>query len=213
MKQSLVRAWRPTAITLACVLAVLNVSAAPDADLIFSGGDVVTMNPRQPEAGAVAIRGGRIIAVGSKIICSCGHRTVWQLRIAVESAQPLHAARRAHHQQRRTGRPRQWLQCTARRRRRYRNCTCRWWNRVFQSERSVQPIRAQSPRRRVEPCQQSNRSACATRTSSNSARSGPQSTRDGIVPDASEQVFDRRRHSAVPTCCHRSAGRLQRAQH
>jgi predicted amidohydrolase YtcJ len=39
-------------------------AAAQDADVIFTGGDVVTMNPEQPLAEAVAVLDGRILAVG-----------------------------------------------------------------------------------------------------------------------------------------------------
>src|SRR5437763_1622459 len=70
IRTSLVSVCRaPAPLALACVLAVSapRISAsAPAADLIIAGGDVVTMNPRQPEAAALAVRGGRIIAVGSR---------------------------------------------------------------------------------------------------------------------------------------------------
>jgi len=39
-------------------------SAEPKADLIYSGGPIVTVNELQPSAEAVAVRGGRIVAVG-----------------------------------------------------------------------------------------------------------------------------------------------------
>ena len=39
--------------------------AASSADVIFYGGDIVTMNKAQPTAEAVAIRDGKIIKVGS----------------------------------------------------------------------------------------------------------------------------------------------------
>ncbi len=38
----------------------------PRADAIYTGGDIVTVNDRQPQAEAVAIAGGRIVAVGSR---------------------------------------------------------------------------------------------------------------------------------------------------
>lgn len=38
---------------------------AQEADMIFTGADVVTMNPNQPNAEAVAVKDGRILAVGS----------------------------------------------------------------------------------------------------------------------------------------------------
>jgi len=36
------------------------------ADAIYTGGDIVTVNDRQPQAEAIAISGGRIVAVGSR---------------------------------------------------------------------------------------------------------------------------------------------------
>jgi predicted amidohydrolase YtcJ len=40
--------------------------ASPPADLVLRGGQVLTMNPDQPEASAVAVRGDRVVAVGSE---------------------------------------------------------------------------------------------------------------------------------------------------
>jgi predicted amidohydrolase YtcJ len=52
------------------VLVVLGLwagrAAAQVADVIYSGGDIVTANRRQPSAEAVAIRDGRIVAVGAR---------------------------------------------------------------------------------------------------------------------------------------------------
>ncbi|OWY37373.1 amidohydrolase [Xenophilus sp. AP218F] len=42
------------------------VAAAPFADAIYSGGDIVTVNELQPNAEAVAVKNGKIIAVGAK---------------------------------------------------------------------------------------------------------------------------------------------------
>ncbi|MFN7988873.1 MAG: amidohydrolase [Thermoanaerobaculia bacterium] len=43
----------------------LAVAAPPPlADTIFTGGDIITVNELQPQAEAVAVRGGRIVAVG-----------------------------------------------------------------------------------------------------------------------------------------------------
>lgn len=54
---------------LAVFLTILGCSAvsasAQVAEVIYTGGDVVTMDPRHPTAGAVAIGGGRIVAVGT----------------------------------------------------------------------------------------------------------------------------------------------------
>ena len=39
-------------------------AAQPVADIIYTGGDIITVNELQPEAEAVAVKGGRITAVG-----------------------------------------------------------------------------------------------------------------------------------------------------
>jgi predicted amidohydrolase YtcJ len=58
----------PSAIILAfaAVLVQSPALAAPvaPADAIYTGGDIVTVNELQPQAEAVATRGGRIVAVG-----------------------------------------------------------------------------------------------------------------------------------------------------
>ena len=54
------------AMTFAMVLAVPRMGAAAPADRIIRGGPIVTVNPTQPLAEAVAIAGGRIVAVGSE---------------------------------------------------------------------------------------------------------------------------------------------------
>ena len=51
---------------LAMVLAVTRITLAAPADRIIHGGPIVTVNPAQPEAEAVAITAGRIVAVGSE---------------------------------------------------------------------------------------------------------------------------------------------------
>lgn len=50
--------------TLALSISSICLAAQPIADAIYSGGKVVTVNELQPEAEAVAIKGGKIIAVG-----------------------------------------------------------------------------------------------------------------------------------------------------
>lgn len=42
-----------------------KISEADSAQTIFVNGDIVTVNERQPVAEAVAVKDGRIIAVGS----------------------------------------------------------------------------------------------------------------------------------------------------
>ena len=51
---------------VALMLAVAQVAVAAPADRIIRGGVIVTVNPAQPAAEAVAIKGGRIVAVGSE---------------------------------------------------------------------------------------------------------------------------------------------------
>src|SRR3954465_8779195 len=51
-------------LTSALFCLCLVPSAGPAADLILVNGKVWTVNPKQPEAEAVAVRGGKIVAVG-----------------------------------------------------------------------------------------------------------------------------------------------------
>jgi predicted amidohydrolase YtcJ len=50
---------------LHCAEAQTPPAASGAADLIYRGGPIITMNDAQPQAEAVAVRGGRILAVGS----------------------------------------------------------------------------------------------------------------------------------------------------
>jgi len=52
--------------TLALFLTVTGFAAAAPADRIIRGGPIVTVNPTQPTAEAVAIAAGKIVAVGSE---------------------------------------------------------------------------------------------------------------------------------------------------
>jgi predicted amidohydrolase YtcJ len=56
------------ALVVACavVFAVTRMAAAAPADRIIRGGPIVTVNPAQPSAEAVAIADGKIVAVGSE---------------------------------------------------------------------------------------------------------------------------------------------------
>ena len=45
---------------------IASATAFSDADAIYTGGDIVTVNDLQPQAEAIAITGDRIIAVGSR---------------------------------------------------------------------------------------------------------------------------------------------------
>lgn len=52
-------------LVLALMSAWTSPRAQERADLVLRGGKIVTMNPRQPEAEAIAIAGSRIVRVGS----------------------------------------------------------------------------------------------------------------------------------------------------
>ena len=51
----------PLVAAFAMVLAVTRIVVAAPADRIVRGGPIVTVNPAQPVAEAVAIAGGRIV--------------------------------------------------------------------------------------------------------------------------------------------------------
>lgn len=51
-------------LTLALVTTSLSGAAEPPADLVLRGGTVYTLEDKSPKAHAVAVRGGRIVAVG-----------------------------------------------------------------------------------------------------------------------------------------------------
>jgi predicted amidohydrolase YtcJ len=54
---------------------VAQVDAAPIyADSIYTGGDIITVNELQPEAEAVAVRNGKILAVGAKADVEKAHK-------------------------------------------------------------------------------------------------------------------------------------------
>lgn len=51
---------------VALLCAIAQVAAAAPADRIIRGGSIITVNPGQPAAEAVAVAGGKIVAVGSE---------------------------------------------------------------------------------------------------------------------------------------------------
>ena len=55
---------RASVLAVSAVLAASALSAQP-ADLVLRNGKIVTMNPAQPTAQAIAVRGGRIAALGT----------------------------------------------------------------------------------------------------------------------------------------------------
>lgn len=57
-------------VSFAVALAVTSACSSdekPSADKIFHGGDIITVNDAQPSAGAVAVKDGIILAVGSEV--------------------------------------------------------------------------------------------------------------------------------------------------
>ncbi|WP_288843169.1 amidohydrolase [uncultured Deefgea sp.] len=49
-----------------CLISAVAVAGGNSADVIYSGGDIVTVNELQPSAEAVAVKNGQIIAVGAR---------------------------------------------------------------------------------------------------------------------------------------------------
>jgi predicted amidohydrolase YtcJ len=44
------------------------------AEIIYVGGDIVTINDRQPSAEALAVKGGKILAVGARADVEKAHK-------------------------------------------------------------------------------------------------------------------------------------------
>ena len=68
MSSALVRTVQPSIVgfALACLTSLPVMARAPQAaDLVLRGGKVVTVDENRPEAQAIAIAAGRILAVGS----------------------------------------------------------------------------------------------------------------------------------------------------
>ena len=72
----------PTMLTIAAHLLVLaafgtapsNAAVQVVADTIYVGGDIVTINDVQPTAEALAVKGGRILAVGARADVESAHK-------------------------------------------------------------------------------------------------------------------------------------------
>ncbi len=47
---------------------------ADTADLIYSGGDIVTVNDKQPSVEALAVKDGKILAVGDRKAIEAQHK-------------------------------------------------------------------------------------------------------------------------------------------
>ena len=63
MKNSLIRRL---AVWMLLITSTSTASAAGPADIVYHGGPIVTVSDRQPSVEAVAVKDGKIIAVGNK---------------------------------------------------------------------------------------------------------------------------------------------------
>ena len=64
-----------TALAGACSKGKVEDSAKTiAADTIYVGGDIVTLNDAQPEADALAVKDGKILAVGSRAELESAHK-------------------------------------------------------------------------------------------------------------------------------------------
>ena len=79
--------WKPAAALTVMALAATvacssgpavekagGAAAAQAADTIYTGGDIVTVNDAQPTAEAVAVKGGKILAVGTRVEVERAHK-------------------------------------------------------------------------------------------------------------------------------------------
>jgi predicted amidohydrolase YtcJ len=65
---------RMSALFAAALATVMSGAASADDDTtLYRGGTIITMNPAQPEAEALVVRNGRIVAVGSEAAVLRGH--------------------------------------------------------------------------------------------------------------------------------------------
>ncbi len=71
-KCKLIKIW-PT-VLLVTVLLPVRASQAQVADAIYAGGEIITVNGRQPTAEAIAVRDGRILAVGARAGIEGAHK-------------------------------------------------------------------------------------------------------------------------------------------
>jgi len=55
-----------TCLLMLCLLTFPGIAWGQVADTIYHGGDVITIDDKNPTAEAVAIKGGKIVAVGKK---------------------------------------------------------------------------------------------------------------------------------------------------
>ena len=62
------------ALATTCLFTGMAKAQVIAADTIYSGGDIVTINDKQPSAEALAVKGGKIVAVGSRADVEKAHK-------------------------------------------------------------------------------------------------------------------------------------------
>lgn len=60
------RAWAPACVALAAVTAVASAAPGQPADVVYAGGAIVTLDDARPTAEALAVKDGKILAVGTR---------------------------------------------------------------------------------------------------------------------------------------------------
>ena len=68
------RPFVPTFAALAMTLATPLAASAKPADVLYVGGAIVTVNDAQPNAEALAVKDGKIIAVGTRADVEQAHK-------------------------------------------------------------------------------------------------------------------------------------------
>jgi hypothetical protein len=62
------------ALATACLSTGIAKSQVDAADVIYTGGEIVTVNDKQPSAEALAVKGGKIVAVGPRVDVEKAHK-------------------------------------------------------------------------------------------------------------------------------------------
>ena len=83
-------------LIIVALLTVARTGRAQLADTIYIGGHIVTVNDAQPTADALAVKDGRILAVGSRKVVEQGHRGVGTRVVDLASKTMLPAFLDAH---------------------------------------------------------------------------------------------------------------------
>ncbi|MCE2838511.1 MAG: hypothetical protein LW834_16420 [Cyanobium sp. 49614_E6] len=62
------------ALATTCLFTGIAKAQVIVADTIYTGGEIVTINDKQPSAEALAVKGGKIVAVGSRAAVEKAHK-------------------------------------------------------------------------------------------------------------------------------------------